>query len=70
MSTIARDVPLTSLGGEELLATARREFERVNKELWLVLSMVLIAWLLNSMVTSQQMLLGFYTLPTIASAYM
>ncbi len=70
MSTIARDVPLTSLGGEELLATARRELERVNKELWLVLSMVLIAWLLNSMVTSQQMLLGFYTLPTIASAYM
>ena len=70
MSTIARDVPFTSLGGEELLATARREFERVNKELWLVLSMVLIAWLLNSMVTSQQMLLGFYTLPTIASAYM
>ena len=48
----------------------RQELEAVNKELWLVLSLVVIAWLLNSMVTSQQMLLGFYTLPTVASAYM
>jgi len=70
MSTIARDVPLARLGGEQVVAAIRRELERVNKELWLVLSLVVLAWLLNSMVTSQQMLLGFYTLPTIASAYL
>ena len=51
------------------LARLRREFEQVNKELWLILSLVVIAALLNSMVTSQRMLLGFYTLPTVASAY-
>ena len=70
MSTIARDVPLARPGGEQVLATIRRELERVNKELWLVLSLVVLAWLLNSMVTSQQMLLGFYILPTVASAYL
>ena len=53
-----------------LLSAVRHELERVNKELWLVLSLVVLAWLLNSMVTSQRALLGFYTLPTIASAYL
>lgn len=48
----------------------RHQLEQVNKELWLVLSIVAIAWLLNSMLVSQRMLLGFYTLPTIVSAYL
>ena len=52
------------------LADLRRALENVNKELWLILSLVVIAALLNSMVTSQRMLLGFYSLPTIASAYL
>ncbi len=47
----------------------RRRFEEVNKELWLILSMCLIAALLDFVVTSQRMALVFYTLPTIASAY-
>jgi len=55
--------------GTRFVAVMRRELERVNKELWIVLSLVVLAWLLNSMVTSQRALLGFYTLPTVASAY-
>ena len=53
-----------------LLANLRRQIERVNNEIWLMLSLVLIAWLLNSMLASQRMLLGFYTLPTVVSAYL
>lgn len=40
-----------------------------NKELWLILSMVAIAGLINYAVASQFLLLGLYTLPTIMSAY-
>ncbi|MEA3230672.1 MAG: HD domain-containing protein [Thermodesulfobacteriota bacterium] len=40
-----------------------------NKELWLILSMVVIAGLINYAVASQYLLLGLYTLPTIMSAY-
>ncbi len=50
-------------------ATIRR-FEKVNKELWILLSLFLIALLLNYVVASQKMLLGFYVLPTLASAYL
>jgi len=46
-----------------------RRFEEVNKELWLILSMFVIAALLNFAVTSQRMMLVFYTLPTLGSAY-
>ena len=61
-------VPRTT--SAQILTTFRHQLERVNKELWLVLSLVVIAWLLNSAVTSQRMLLGFYTLPTVVSAYL
>jgi len=40
-----------------------------NKELWLILSMVAIAALINYAVASQYLLLGLYTLPTVMSAY-
>src|SRR5712691_397195 len=43
--------------------------ERVNKELWLILSMFIVALLLNYLVASQRMLLSFYSLPTLGSAY-
>ncbi len=46
-----------------------RGIERVNKELWLILSLFSIALILN-LVISGRMLLGLYTLPTIASAYL
>ena len=44
-------------------------FERVNKELWVVLSLFAIALLLNYVIAAQRMVLSFYVLPTIASAY-
>jgi putative nucleotidyltransferase with HDIG domain len=42
---------------------------RVNKELWVVLSLFAIALLLNQVIAAQRMVLSFYVLPTIASAY-
>ena len=51
-------------------STAMRHLERVNKELWLVLSMFIIALLLNLLIDAQRMVLYFYTLPTVASAYL
>jgi putative nucleotidyltransferase with HDIG domain len=50
--------------------SAIRRFEQVNKELWILLSLFLIALLLNYVVTSQRMVLGFYVLPTLGSAYL
>jgi putative nucleotidyltransferase with HDIG domain len=44
-------------------------FERVNKELWVVLSLFAIALVLNNLIAAQKMVLSFYMLPTIASAY-
>jgi HD-GYP domain-containing protein (c-di-GMP phosphodiesterase class II) len=41
----------------------------VNRELWLLLGMFAIALLLNSLMAERRMLLGFYVLPTIFSAY-
>ena len=46
------------------------QLERVNKELWLLLSLFAIAGVLNFIVTGQRMVLAFYTLPTVASAYL
>jgi putative nucleotidyltransferase with HDIG domain len=43
--------------------------ERVNKELWVVLSLFAIALLLNHLIAAQRMVLSFYVLPTVASAY-
>ena len=47
-----------------------RSLERVNKELWLILSMFVIAMLLNFLVDAQRMMVSFYTLPTVGSAYL
>jgi putative nucleotidyltransferase with HDIG domain len=46
-----------------------RELSIVNRELWLVLSMLIILALVNFLVASDRMLLGLYTLPVIFSAY-
>ena len=50
--------------------SVRDQLERVNKELWLVFSLFVIVGLLNLVVSSQRMVLAFYTLPTIISAYL
>ena len=51
-------------------STIRRQLEHVNKELWLVFSMFIIALLLNVLIDGQRMVLSFYTLPTLGSAYL
>jgi putative nucleotidyltransferase with HDIG domain len=41
----------------------------VNRELWLLLTMFAIAAVMNFVVDAQKMVLGFYTFPTLLSAY-
>ncbi len=41
----------------------------VNKELWLILSLLVIAGVMNYLVTAKRMILGFYSMPTLFSAY-
>ncbi|HET8667335.1 MAG TPA: hypothetical protein VFM10_05085, partial [Terriglobales bacterium] len=52
---------------------AKRSFKvkllEVNKELWLILSLLLIAAVLNFFVSSGRIILGLYTIPTLFSAY-
>src|SRR5262245_40998337 len=43
--------------------------EEVNKELWVMLTLFAICLLLNQLVASQRMVLSFYTIPTLMSAY-
>ncbi|MCM3880838.1 MAG: HD-GYP domain-containing protein [Vicinamibacterales bacterium] len=50
--------------------SALRRVEQVNKELWILLSLFIIALVLNYVVASQRMVLGFYVLPTLGSAYL
>jgi len=52
-----------------MTTSARRRLEQVNKELWVILSLFLIALLLNHVFASQRMFLSFYALPTLDSAY-
>ena len=47
-----------------------RRLEQTNRELLLVFSLFVIALLLNGFFASQRMVLSFYTLPAIASAYL
>ncbi len=44
--------------------------ERVNKELWLVFWLFALAGVLNSLVASQRVVLGLYTMPAVLSAYL
>jgi putative nucleotidyltransferase with HDIG domain len=46
-----------------------RRLSEINGELWLILSLFLIAMLLNYMVSMHRAVLGFYFFPTIFSAY-
>jgi len=46
-----------------------RRLKEVNGELWLILSLFVIAMLLNYMVSMHRVVLGFYVLPTVFSAY-
>ena len=46
-----------------------RQLQAVNKELWILLMMFMILAGLNYLVASDRMMLGFYVLPTVYSAY-
>lgn len=53
----------------EIKSGFKMSLARINQELWLVLSLFIIAALFNWLVASHRMILGLYTLPTIFSAY-
>ena len=65
---LAARFPARSGGISEMGRWINRLTE-VNKELWLLLSLLGIAALMNSVVASHRMVLGFYTMPTLFSAY-
>lgn len=44
-------------------------FANVNKELWLIFSLLLLALVLNYLITDHHLVLGLYTLPVLLSAY-
>ena len=46
-----------------------RNVRKINKELWLLLFLVLIAAMIHFLVASQAVVLVFYFLPTLYSAY-
>jgi putative nucleotidyltransferase with HDIG domain len=50
-------------------AVVLKNVAEVNKELWLILSLILLAAVMNYLVAANRMVLGFYTLPTLFSAY-
>src|SRR5581483_8385567 len=50
-------------------ARALHTLGQVNNELWLLLSIFVVAILLNTALDAHRMLLGLYTLPTLFSAY-
>jgi K+-sensing histidine kinase KdpD len=50
-------------------ASKSNSFAAANKELWLLLSIFVLAALVNKFVASQQVILGLYMLPTLFSAY-
>jgi len=50
-------------------STLTGRLAEVNKELWLILSLLIIAGVMNYLVTAKRMILGFYTMPTLFSAY-
>ena len=46
-----------------------RQCTEVNRELWLVFSLFAIVGLCNFLIANRGVLLGFYTFPTVFSAY-
>lgn len=73
-STLAHEPALARAGHvpgniTDLKSKFKIGLARINQELWLVLSLFVIAGLFNWLVASHRMILGLYTLPTIFSAY-
>jgi len=71
-TTVANDVHSpqpASLAAPPRSADAARPKSGANQELWLLLSLFLIALLSSLVVDAQRMVLSLYTLPTLFSAY-
>ena len=60
---------LSMRSGRVVKATLLKKLVDVNRELWLLLSLFGIAALINFLVASHTVMLNFYVLPTIFSAY-
>src|SRR5271170_5868124 len=67
--SIVANEHLLAGGAAESKSKFKTGLARINQELWLVLSLFVIAGLFNWLVASHRMILGLYTLPTIFSAY-
>lgn len=74
---MVKEDPSTEHSGSETSVQFKRGLKdrfitqliEVNKELWLILSMIMIIGGMNYLLASKRMLLGLYTLPTLFSAY-
>lgn len=62
----ARGVEGKDVGAREVIV---RKFSEVNRELWLILSLFVLAAMINFVVGPHGMLLSLYSLPTVFSAY-
>ena len=70
MKALEKVQPLPTVRRDSETPTpAFRRLAQANMELWLILSMFLIAALVNYLVVADHMVLGLYTLPTLFSAY-
>ncbi|MGE4559349.1 MAG: HD-GYP domain-containing protein [Desulfobulbus sp.] len=67
---IALFVPVRENSAKPLSNPMLQRLKQFNKEVWIVLSMLAIAWMLDASIASRYLLLGFYSLPTVVSAYL
>lgn len=60
-----------NIGSRDTHSTSsfKHRLATVNRELWLVLSLFIVTGFINWLVASHRMIVGFYTLPTLFSAY-
>lgn len=65
----ALDATLNRTFDRRTSSSVWRKFEEVNKELWLLLTMFIIAAVFNYVLAQHRVLMGFYALPTLYSAY-
>jgi putative nucleotidyltransferase with HDIG domain len=69
MSTATYDGPQVTPPSAGVSQRFIQSLSEVNRELWLILSLLALAAFLNFAVEGQRTVLGFYTLPTVFSAY-
>lgn len=77
-SSVMQSPPLPGVPNREAVAAGTlvalrsgllRRLAEVNRELWLVLSLFVLAGAINFLMDSQRMVLGLYSLPTLFAAY-